>query len=478
MTTTVTTLTGDTVRLDGTVDALARELDGELIRAGDERYDEARSLWNGLVDRSPALIVRCAGTHDVQAAVRFAVEHDLLLAVRGGGHNVAGTAIAEGGLVIDLTEMNNVEVDVGARLARAGGGATWADVDAATGPHALATPGGAVSDTGIGGLTLSGGIGWLRRKHGLSCDNLVAATLVAADGEVHEVDEDSDPELLWGLRGGGGNFGVVTEFTYRLHPVGPEVFFAFVLYPGEQTREVLQGYREYTEGLAEEVSPIAVCASVPEEEELPQESWGEPCVMLLGAAITDLERGEQLVAPLRELGEPLADHSGPMPYVEVQQLLDADYPQGMRYYWKSVFLPELSDRIIELTEEWAARRPSPLSTVDLWQLGGAMAQVPADATAYGDRDAPHLLAVEANWEDPADDQANIEWARSCTEAFNEVSSGREYLNFPGMLEERDATLRAAHGEDNYQRLVELKQLMDPHNRFRLHQNIPPTTEQP
>jgi FAD/FMN-containing dehydrogenase len=471
--TTMTTLKGERVHVDGDLDALADDLAGTLIREGDGDYDQARALWNGMTPRRPAAIVRCAGTDDVSAVVRFAAERDLLLAVRGGGHNVAGTAGVDGGIVVDLSDMNDVEVDPATRRARAGGGATFADLDAATQAHGLAAPGGVVSKTGIGGLTLSGGIGWLRRKHGLTCDNLVAATLVAADGAVHQVDEERDPELLWGLRGGGGNFGVVTELTYRLHPVGPEVFAAIVVCHGEHAEDALRAYRDWTADLPDEVSSIVECGSVPEEEEIPEEHWGQPGLILVACAATELTRGEALVQPLRELDGVIADLSGSVPYVELQQLFDGDYPDGMRYYWRSLHLPGLSDEVIARTVERLYSRPSPRTTLDLWHLGGAMSRVAPDATAYGDRSAPFLLGVEANWTDPADDDANVAWTRDCVEAFAPLSTGREYLNFPGFLEDGRRTLRAAHGEANYARLRELKRRLDPHNLFRLHQNIAP-----
>jgi FAD/FMN-containing dehydrogenase len=470
---TMTTVHGETVQVDGDLDALAKSLAGRLIREGDPDYDEARALWNGMTPRRPAAIVRCGQTQDVAAVVRFAAQRDLALAVRGGGHNVAGTAGVDGGIVIDLSDMNDVEVDPAARRVRAGGGTTFADLDAATQEHSLAVPGGVVSKTGIGGLTLSGGIGWLRRKHGLTCDNLVAATLVAADGTVHQVDEDRDPELLWGLRGGGGNFGVVTEFTYQAHPVGPEVVAAVVVCHADQAEGALRGYRDWTADLPDEVSSIVACGSVPEDEHFPEEHWGAPCVILAACAATDLARGEALVQPLRDLDGVIADLSGPAPYVEIQQLFDADYPDGLRYYWRSVHLPGLSDEVIARLVEWLHSRPSPLTTIDLWHLGGAMARVAPDATAYGDRSAPYLLAVEANWDDPADDDTNVAWTRACIEAFEDLSTGRAYLNFPGFQEGGEQTLRAAHGEANYARLRELKRRLDPHNVFRLHQNIPP-----
>ena len=469
----MTTVTGETVRLDGELDGLADHLAGRLIREGESDYDQVRTLWNGMTRRRPAAIVRCTTTDDVSAVVRFAAERDLLLAVRGGGHNVAGTAGVDGGIVVDLSDMNAVEVDPAVRRARADGGATFADLDAATQEHGLATPGGVVSQTGIGGLTLSGGIGWLRRKHGLTCDNLVAATLVAADGTVRRVDEQSDPDLLWGLRGGGGNFGVVTEFTYQLHPVGPEVFAAIVVHDAERAEEVLRAYRDWTADLPDEVSSIVECGSVPAGEDFPREHWGEPCVILAACAATDPASAEALVQPLRDLDDPIADLSGPVPYVELQQLFDADYPDGRRYYWRSLHLPGLSDEVIGRTIEWLHSRPSPLTTLDLWHHGGAMSRVAPDATAYGDRSAPFLLGIEANWTDPADDDTNVAWTRACVGAFERLSTGREYLNFPGFLEDGEQTLRAAHGEANYARLRELKRRLDPDNLFRLHQNIMP-----
>lgn len=471
--TATTTVTGGTVHLDGDFDALATDLTGTLIRFGDRDYDRTRTLWNAMTPRQPAAIARCATREDVRRVVCFGAERDLLLAVRGGGHNVAGTAGVDGGLVIDLSDLRNVEVDPVSRRARVGGGATFADLDAATQEHGLATPGGVVSKTGIGGLTLGGGIGWLRRKHGLTCDNLIAATLIAADGTIHEVDERRDPELLWGLRGGGGNFGVVTEFTYRLHPVGPSVFAAIVAYPAEQAEGVLRAYRDWTVDLPDEVSSLVECGSVPDEEDFPTDRWGDACVTIVACAATDLARGETLVQPLRELGDPIADLSGCVPYVELQQLFDADYPDGRRYYWRSLHLPALSNEVIGRTIEWQHRRPSPLTTLDLWHLGGAMSRVAPDATAYGDRSAPFLLGIESNWTDEVDDRTNVQWTRDCVDAFEPLSTGREYLNFPGFFENGDRTLRAAHGGAGYARLRALKRRLDPGNVFRLHQNIPP-----
>lgn len=472
--TTMATTTGETAPLGPALTALAEQLEGRLVLPDDPTYDRDRELWNAVTDRRPAAIARCASLADVQATVRFAADHDALVAVRGGGHNVAGTAGVDGGLVIDLSDMDHVDVDATSRRTSVGGGATWAQVDAATQAHGLATPGGVVSKTGVGGLTLGGGIGWLRRRHGLSCDNLVAATLVAADGTVHHADEDSDPELLWGLRGGGGNFGVVTELTFALHPVGPDVAVALTLYHGDDTAGVLRAFASATANLADEVSSFAICGTVPDEEDFPRELWGEPMALIMAVSAGATDRDQQLVRPFRELAAPMLDLSDTMAFVDVQQAFDGDYPDGARYYWTSLHLPALDDRIIGLVEEWTHRRPSELATVDVWHLGGVMGRVAADATAFGDRRAPYLLGIEANWLDPEDDDANITWARNCMQAFRDVSTGREYLNFPGFLEDREAALRAAHGDDNYRRLAALKRRMDPDNRFRLHQNVPPS----
>jgi FAD/FMN-containing dehydrogenase len=459
---------------DAVVAALRSELTGPVLTPGDDGYDASRQLWNGMIDARPAVIARCATSADVQAVVSHAASERLLIAVRGGGHNVAGTATHDGAIVIDLSDMNTVSVDPFIRRAFAGGGATWADVDAATQPHGLATPGGVVSETGIGGLTLGGGIGWLRRKHGLTCDNLVAADLVTADGAIHRIDATTDPELLWGLRGGGGNFGVVTCFEYDLHPVGPEVFAAIVGYPAARIPEVLQFYRDFTTDLADEVTSFVICGTVPDDGDYPHEAWGRHFVLIVAIAATDPDDGERLVQPVRDLHDPLVDLSGAMAYTDVQQLFDADYPDGMRYYWKSLHVADLGDDVIDRCAHWSAVRPTPLSTLDIWHLAGAMARVAPDATAFGDRSDPYLLGIEANWQHHADDDANLAWARGCLNDFRPVSTGREYLNFPGHLEDAERTLRRAHGDDNYRRLAKLKQRVDPDNLFRLHQNITPT----
>lgn len=452
---------------------LAARVRGRVVTPDDPHYDADRRLWNGLFDPRPALMVRCAGAADVIATIGFARERDLPIAVRGGGHNVAGYGSVDGGVVVDLRDMNAVAVDPRQRIARAQGGATWADLDHESQAFGLATPGGVVSDTGIGGLTLSGGIGWLRNAYGLSCDNLVAADVVTADGELVRASEDpadGDPDLLWALRGGGGNFGVATALEYRLHEVGPEVMFAFVLYPGARAREVLRGYRAYLAGAPDEVSSFAILGVVPAEPAFPEAIHGERYTLLAALHAGDVDEGRRAVAPLRELGEPLLDASEPVPYLEAQRILDDDYPEGRRYYWSSTYLDAITDEAIDALVAHAEAAPSPLSTVDVWHLGGAVRRVAPEATAFGDRSAPFLLGAEANWKASGADRDNIGWARACVEQLERFGGGR-YLNFPGFLEEDDA-VRAAHGR-SYRRLVALKTAYDPDNVFRRNQNIEP-----
>jgi FAD/FMN-containing dehydrogenase len=470
----VVTLAGADSALDeAVVEQFASRLRGELLHSGDAEYEEARQLWNGVIDRRPALIARCASVEDVVASVNFARENDLLLAVRGGGHNVAGTASADGGLVIDLSAMKSIDVDPERRTVRAGAGVTIGELDEATQKHGLATPMGVVSETGIAGLTLNGGLGWLRRKHGTSSDNLVSVDLVTAEGRSLTASEEKNADLFWGIRGGGGNFGVVTSFEYRLHPVGPEVMFCFVLYPGDRAKEVLCFAEEYVAEAPDEVSPLGVLGRVPSVEDFPEEWHGEQYVALLAMYAGGVEEGEEALKPLRELGNPIADLSGPMPYTEAQKILDEDYPDGWRYYWKSVNVGGLEDGVIEALMEHAEAAPSDHSTIDVWFQGGAMGRVGADESAFGDRSAPILLGIEANWE-AGEDETNIAWARACYADMRRFSGGGVYLNFPGFLEEGQGLMRDAYGE-NYERLVALKDEYDPTNLFRLNQNIEPTS---
>ena len=452
-------------------------LRGETLAGADPGYDAARQVWNGMIDRRPGLIVRCSGVADVIDAVNFARDHGLLVSVRGGGHNVAGTAVCDGGLMIDLAPLDWVRVDPEARTARAGGGATWGAVDRETQAFGLATAGGVVSTTGIAGLTLGGGLGWLRRKHGLSCDNLLSVDVVTADGRHRTASESENPDLFWAIRGGGGNFGVVTSFEYRLHPVGPMVMLCAPVYaaePAGAARDVLRGWRDYVATAPDEVSAEVLFWTVPADHGFPEEAVGRRVIIPAAVAVGPLEEGERLVQPLRELGTPLADLSSPAPYSAVQTGFDGLFPKGeLNYYWRSLYLDGLGDDLVDLLVERGVDRPSPSTLVGLWQLGGAMSRVPADATAFGRRDMPYLLSIDSTWSDPSETDRNVGWNRALWAEMHAYSSGASYLNFPGLGEEKEALVRAAYG-DNYARLVELKDRYDPGNLFRLNQNIPPS----
>ncbi|WP_440005834.1 FAD-binding oxidoreductase [Halomicrococcus sp. SG-WS-1] len=458
---------------DERIDQFEVGLRGELIRPDTPGYDDARAVWNGVIDKRPALVARCAGVADVISAVEFARETELLVAVRGGGHNVAGTAVCDGGLVIDLSEMTGVRVNPETRTAWSQAGATWADLDHETQEFGLATPGGVVSDTGIAGLTLGGGIGHLRCKYGLSCDNLRSVELVTADGEFVTASAEENVDLFWGLRGGGGNFGVVTAFEYDLHPVGPEVATCLVFYPGDRLTEVLQAYREFVATASEEISTLVFAGELPDEELFSADELHEQKFAIMGCYAGRATVGEDELAPLREFIEPIADFSDTVPYAEFQQLLDEEYPEGMRYYWKSLYLDGLPDTAIDRIEYWADAAPSPLSTVDVWQLGGAITDVDVEESAFAGRYSPFLLGVEANWEDAANDEANVEWVRDCLDDVRQFSDGSVYLNFPGFLEGGDDTMRTTFGSA-YDRLVALKDEYDPTNLFSRNQNVAPS----
>ncbi|GKZ14289.1 FAD-binding oxidoreductase [Haladaptatus sp. T7] len=452
------------------VEPLRAQLKGELVTPDDPDYDEERSVWNGMINKRPAMVARCDGVADVRAAVNVAREYDLPVAVRGGGHGVAGRAVVDGGLVIDLEPMHWVRVDPETRRVRAGAGATWGDVDRETQPFGLAVPGGVVSDTGIAGLTLGGGMGHLRRKYGLSCDNLVSADVVTADGEFLTASEDEHEDLFWALRGGGGNFGIVTAFEYEAHPVGPDVATCFVWYDGEQAEEVLRKFRAYAADAPDEVSLLPFYAWVPDLPEFPEESWGDSTVALLGCYAGDPAEGEAELQPVREFAEPITDFSGTMPYVELQSMLDEDYPNGRYYYWKSLYIDELSDDIIDAIVGCAERCPVPLSTVDVWQGGGALSRVGETETAFAHRDAPYGLNFEANWDDPRQTDAAVAWVRESVAEMREFPAVRgQYVNFPGLEEESS---EVPFGE-NADRLAEIKAEYDPEGVFRAHGNLEP-----
>jgi FAD/FMN-containing dehydrogenase len=456
-----------------TVEMFASSLRGKLIRAGDPDYDSARAVWNGMIDRRPALIARCAGTDDVVRVVKFARTHDLLVAVRGGGHNVAGNAVCDGGLVIDLSPMKEIQIDPARRTVRAQAGLTWGELDRATQECGLATSGGLVSDTGIAGLTLCGGVGWLRNKHGLSCDNLIGVEMVTADGQVRTANANEHLDLFWAVRGGGGNFGVVTWFEYRLHPVGPEVALCFVFYPIAEAWEALRFFDRYAAVAPDEVSLISAIATVPHTEAFPVAIQGERFVLFGGCYIGPVDEGLRVLQPLRAWSTPLIDFSGVTKYVDAQTLWDADYPAGKRrYYWKSIYVNDLRDGVIDSVLSAAAECPSHHSNIDILHMGGAVGRIGATESAFGRRDLPYLIGIEANWDAPDEDAPNIAWARALWADLHRFSSGAVYLNFPGFGEEGDALVRASYG-GNYERLAMLKRTYDPANLFRMNQNILP-----
>ncbi len=465
-----------TITLNQTVlQQLRSAFKGQVILPGDADYDEARKVWNGMIDKYPAIIVRPVDNTDVAAAVGFARQNDLLLSVRGGGHNVAGHATNDGGIVIDLSSMKQISVDPVNRTARAEGGVTWGELDAATQVYGLATPGGVFSETGIAGLTLGGGYGFLRNKYGLSCDNLIAAEVVTASGAIVRASADENRDLLWALRGGGGNFGVVTAFEYQLHPVGPEVMMAFALHDtptAEDMRRAVRLYRDFSLTAPDEVSTILAIGQVPPDEHFPEALHRKPFTLLAGVYAGPVEEGKKALQPLIDFTEPLLDFSGVMPYVEAQQMFDADYPDGLRYYWKSLNLSELSEGAITRIVEHARQQPSPFSTTDLWHIGGAVTRVSAEESAFYGRHATFMLNPEANWIDAADDAANMHWVRQFVSEMEPFSDGSRYLNFPGFQEEGSEMMRKSFG-DHYERLAALKRQYDPDNLFRLNQNIKP-----
>jgi FAD/FMN-containing dehydrogenase len=474
MATTLPTVEGRSVELsDETLTELSMRLRGEALTPGDPGFEDARSPFNAMQPDRPSLVVRCTGTADVVDAVNFAREHGIEVTVRGGGHSVAGLSSSDGGMVIDLSPMHGVDVDPQARIARVQGGALWGDVDRETQLFGLATPGGVVSDTGVAGLTLGGGYGWIRRKYGLSCDNLLEAQVVGADGQVRTASADVNPDLFWALKGGGGNFGVVTSFTFRLHPLGPVVAFTGVFYRQVDAEQILRGYREYSHEAPDEVTPEAISITMPADPHLPPEIHDQECFIIGAVYAGNAEKGMEVMQPLRELASPLADISQPMPFTAVQSAFDPFFPRGvLQSYWKSVYLPELPDEAIELIARKGGERPSPLTFVDTYINGGAMARVPAEDTPLGDRSAPYMVAIACSWEDPADNEANIAWVRETWREISEFGEGG-YLNFTGLDDEDTAAPVAAAFGSNLERLAEIKARYDPGNFFRRNNNVVP-----
>jgi len=446
----------------------------EVLVAGDAGYDEARAVWNAMIDRRPLAIVRCRSTADVVAAVTFARGHGLPVSVRGGGHNVAGHAVADGAVMVDLSPMNAVRVDAERPRAFVQGGATWAAVDRATQAFGLATPGGLISDTGVGGLTLSGGIGWLRSRHGLAIDNVVSAEVVTVDGRVIRANATENADLFWALRGGGGNFGVVTEFEFALHPVGPTVMFAAPILPIEAGAGPIRTWRDFLADKHGDVGSLIEFSTVPESPDYPEAAWGRRVYTVAALYAGDADEGEALLRPLLELGEPVVDFTGKMAYRDVQQLFDAVIPFGKhRCYWKSRYLSGLDDEVIDLLVAGNERPPSPNTLSSIWNFGGATAAVDAAATAFGDRSMPWMVSIDSIWDAPDQDDANIAWTRAFWQRLEAYSDrGRIYLNFAGHGEDNDELTRRTFGP-NYERLADVKRRYDPTNMFRFNQNIRP-----
>jgi FAD/FMN-containing dehydrogenase len=459
-----------TVRLDEqALGELKQNMQGSILLPNDKGYDDARKVWNGMIDRHPALIVQARGTADVIAAVNFGRNQSLPVSVRGGGHNVAGSAIQEGALVVDLSQMRSVRVDPARSVVRVEGGATLGDIDHETLPFGLVLPMGLVSKTGIAGLALHGGLGFLTRKHGTTANQLVAADVVTADGQLHVADETHEPDLLWALRG-GGSMGIVTSFEFQLHPLDHDVWVAFVMYPVSAAPRVLQFMREFVPQSPDELMSFAIYWTAPNEEYVPEDFRGKPIIAVLGAWSGAYEQGERAIAPLREIAPPVVDLSSPMPFLAAQQLFEHDYPDGRRYYWKSVYLDEISDELIEVLGNYAAKRPSPLSDIEIWSLGGALSRVNPQDSALARREQ-YLFGLEANWDDPAEDEANLAWARALFADVQRFATGGSYLNFPGFHEEGETTLRKTFGT-NYERLRAVRAKYDPDNLYRFNVRVP------
>lgn len=453
------------------IEDLRPRLGGPLLVPGDAGHDDARSVWNAMIDRRPAGIARCLGVADVLAGVKFARDNGLALSIKGGGHNIAGLAVCDGGLMLDMSLMRGVWVDPTARTARAQAGCLLGDVDRDTQLHGLAAVLGFVSNTGIAGLTLGGGFGYLTRRFGWTCDNVASIDVVTADGRMVRASERENADLFWGLRGGGGNFGVATSFEYALYPVGPEIVAGAIAWPAAEAREVLAMYRTLTAQAPPELTCVALMRLAPPAPWLPKEIHGKPIVALFichTGAVTD---GEKLVAPIKAFRAPVGDIIQRRPYVSQQSLIDATQPKGRRYYWKSEYLPSLEPEMLTQMIEHAGRIVSPHSGIVLFALDGALNRLPADHSAAGNRDAKAVLNITASWEKAGDDPANIEWARAAWRDMRRFSTGGTYVNFL-TEEEGDERTRAAYGQ-NHARLVALKNTWDPDNLFRTNKNIAP-----
>jgi FAD/FMN-containing dehydrogenase len=468
----MTVTDGRTALGDPSVQELAESLRGVVLRDGDAGYDEARTGWNAIFhDARPDLIVSCKGAADVIAAVRFARSAGLEIAVKGGGHSVPGFSTIQGGMLIDLGPMSGVRVDPVAKRAVVQGGCRWRDVDAETQEFGLAVTGGLVSDTGVAGFTLGGGIGHLMRKHGLATDNLVGCDVVTADGRFVHASATDEPELFWGLRGGGGNFGIVTAFEFQLHPVGPMVYGGPIFFAGEDADAVLTAFANWTaDGLPDELSAFANVLVAPPAPFLPQEVHGKQICAVIFCHAGDHAEGEKLLAPIRAAATPVADLGGPIPYRALNSLIDALWPEGGRYYMRAGYLAGMTPEAVSSIVASHLSTPLPQCEIHVHDLGGAVARVGEQATAFGDRSAPYVINIVAGWQDPADDEANLAWIRDAGARLDEFCTGAVYSNFMGS--EGEERTKAAYG-DKLPRLQALKRAWDPDNVFSRNQNVKP-----
>ena len=443
------------------IETFKASLRGQLIQPNDEGYDDARTIWNGMIDKRPTLIARCTGAADVIRSVNFARDHNLLVAVRGGGHSFPGHSVCDGGIMIDLSTMKSIRVESVRQTARAEPGVIWGELDHETQAFGLATTGGQISHTGIAGLTLGGGIGWLMRKYGLTCDNLLSVNMVTADGQLLTASEKENTDLLWGLRGGGGNFGIVTSFEYQLHAVGP-ILGGLVAYPLAEAKTVLRAFRDYVKTAPDELGTTVGFLTTPD---------GHPAVAIVICYVGDSTTGETVVEPLRHLGTAVMDKVGPMPYPVLQSMLDEGAAPGRRYYMKSHLITELSDASIDVLTDYFTRVPSPLSFMVVVQMGGAVSRVDKAATAFYHRDAAYNLSLFSAWTDAKADEENVTWVCDLWEALRPFTPGSVYVN--EMIDEGEDRIRSAYGPC-YDRLVALKNRYDSANLFHLNQNIKPT----
>ena len=454
---------------DTAFETLARDVHGDVLRPGDADYDEAREIWNAMIDRRPAAIVRPTGTADVMTTVEFVREEDVPLAVKGNGHNVAGNALCDDGIVIDLSRMSSVRVDPIAQTARVGPGATLADVDHETQAFGLATPLGFVSETGISGLTLGGGFGYLSRRYGMTVDNLRSVDVVTADGELVHANEEENADLFWGVRGGGGNFGIVTSFEFDLHEVGPDVLAGLIVYRADDAPAVVRHWRDFVADIPDELTVWVVFLTAPPAPFIDEASHGEPVVAVLPVHSGDLAEGWSLLEPLRSFGDPVGDNVEERSYAAWQRFFDEANASGVRNYWKSLNFTEFADETIDTCLEYALDRPTPETKVAIAHMGGATTRVPVDATSYPHRDAEFLVNVQVRWEDPARDEACIAWARAVYDDLLGYSTDGTYVNFIS----EDTGEEAFAYRENHDRLAELKRTYDPENVFRRNQNVEP-----